>query len=140
MGGTARVVAAVRHARMLRPADADAPLAALLDELRLRLDRLEAAVKTGTRIGELQLVRYPSGGFFLPHADASLHPRERRRISVIVYLNDDFEGGETEFMGTGEVVRPAAGAVLTFAAHLPHTGRPVANGEKWVVVAWLERD
>jgi predicted 2-oxoglutarate/Fe(II)-dependent dioxygenase YbiX len=58
---------------------------------------------------------------------------------VIVYLNDDFDGGETEFVGTGEIVRPAAGSALLFPPHLPHTGRPVSGGDKWVVVAWLER-
>ena len=140
MGGEGRVVAAVRSARMLRPGDAEPPLAALLDDLRARLDRLEEAVGSGTRIGELQLVCYPAGGFFLPHVDASPDPRERRRTSVIVYLNDDFAGGETEFAGSDAIVRAAAGTALLFAPHRPHAARPVTAGEKWVVVAWLERE
>jgi hypothetical protein len=73
-------------------------------------------------------------------------PTRRSRLTFLVYLNDDFEGGATTFFlpaaGAGASgleargVRPQAGAVLCFpqgnSASLVHEGSPVTRGVKYV--------
>jgi hypothetical protein len=74
-------------------------------------------------------------------------PYDGQRIATfLIYLNDDFEGGETVFPKAGLSVRPAKGDALFFAnvdeAGAPdprslHAGLPVAAGEKWIVSQWI---
>ena len=61
---------------------------------------------------------------------------------VLIYLNDDCEGGDTEFPQLGIRHRGAAGDALIFfsadASGRPdprtvHAGRPPTAGEKWVL-------
>jgi hypothetical protein len=49
----------------------------------------------------------------------------------MVYLNDDFTGGETRF--TQGVVKPAKGMALVFVHQLFHQGDVVTSGRKYVV-------
>ena len=74
------------------------------------------------------------------HCDASItwrNPRNstwRRIISSITYLNDDYEGGETEFL-CGKVV-PVSGKTVIFPSSYmyPHRGCPVTEGVKKIMV------
>ena len=74
------------------------------------------------------------------HCDASItwrNPRNstwRRIISSITYLNDDYEGGETEFL-CGKVV-PVSGKTVIFPSSYmyPHRGCPVTKGVKKIMV------
>jgi prolyl 4-hydroxylase len=50
----------------------------------------------------------------------------------MVYLNDDFAGGDTEFMD-GPSVRPQKGAALLFLHPVLHQGAPVRSGRKYVL-------
>jgi len=92
--------------------------------------------------------RYEPGQYFYWHQDGSFqrNNRERSRMSVILYLNDDFEGGHTEFDGRykemvdealeGEVsasVAPRPGRTLVFLHPLLHQGAPVTSGRKYVL-------
>ncbi len=51
--------------------------------------------------------------------------------SPILYLNDDFEGGETDFFGFQAT--PRTGSAIAFAHERRHEGRPVYAGTKYVV-------
>ena len=45
---------------------------------------------------QLQVVRYPTGGHFRDHHDAFFHKTMHpRRATLLVHLNDDFDGGDT---------------------------------------------
>lgn len=66
----------------------------------------------------------------------------QRIITFLVYLNDDFEGGETQFPRLGLSHRGRAGDALMFVNALAdlspdkrtlHAGRPPIRGEKWIV-------
>ena len=88
----------------------------------------------------LQIQRYRAGGFFDWHNDDD---GERRCLAVIGYLNEGFEGGETEFLHQGVVVRPRTGSVLLFPPFWTHVhrGRPVLRGEKFIFTTFfLRRD
>lgn len=50
----------------------------------------------------------------------------------MIYLNDDFEGGETTFPGLW--IAPKQGTALIFMHHLYHSGREVTKGIKYVLI------
>jgi prolyl 4-hydroxylase len=67
-------------------------------------------------------------------------------FTVLVYLNDDLEGGETEFLQLGLRHRGRKGDALMFrnvdAEGQPdrrtlHAGRPPTQGEKWLLSVWI---
>jgi len=80
------------------------------------------------------------------HSDALPGVANQRRVTAITYLNDGFEGGETDFPAIGLRVRPVAGDVLLFHSILSgggadprarHAGLPVTRGVKWVATRWI---
>ncbi len=82
----------------------------------------------------LRFYRYTPGQHFRWHLDGAFmrSPRERSRWTFMVYLNDDFEGGGTDFED-GVTVRPVTGAALVFAHGLRHQGAEVTRGTKYVL-------
>jgi len=87
-------------------------------------------------MGEAEIVHYPSGGMFMPHSDAN-RVKPYRAFSVILYLNEDFDGGETQFPDSGYTCSPKTGRVLVFPSYLVHAGQTVLAGEKYVLVMWI---
>lgn len=81
-----------------------------------------------------RLYRYEPGQYFRWHHDGAFQrsPSERSELTVLVYLNDDFEGGTTDFDGGPSVV-PVAGAALVFAHGQRHQGAPPTRGRKYVL-------
>ena len=80
----------------------------------------------------LRYYRYSGGERFAPHVDLSHSTGVVRSfLTVIFYLNDDFEGGETDFFG--RAVTPKTGAAILFPHELHHEGRPVFGGVKFVL-------
>ncbi|MCB9756454.1 MAG: 2OG-Fe(II) oxygenase [Myxococcales bacterium] len=78
--------------------------------------------------------RYEPGQYFRWHTDGSYARTlaERSLLTLLVYLNDDFEGGATEFARDG-AVQPERGAALVFAHGHRHQGAPVVRGAKYVM-------
>src|SRR5215475_12672633 len=77
--------------------------------------------------------RYRPGERFAWHADAPFRRSngEVSQLSFIMYLNDDYSGGETAVMKS--VVTPKRGMALLFLHELLHEGRPVLAGTKYVM-------
>lgn len=108
-----------------------------LEQVRLEVSAM-ASRNFGFRtdeFGDEEIVRYPVGGKFMPHSDAnSLKPY--RALSIVFYLNDDYEGGRTSFPDLGYACTPRTGRVLVFPSQLLHAGEPVLAGEKHIIVLW----
>jgi prolyl 4-hydroxylase len=112
------------------------------------LNRRIAAV-TGTRPeqGEpLQLLRYRPGGEYKPHMDALPAEPNQRILTALVYLSENYEGGETSFPGAGLSYRGRTGDALIFrnvrsdgsADPLTlHAGLPVRSGTKYLGSRWI---
>lgn len=94
------------------------------------------------------ILRYTPGQSYKRHVDnllLSSRKQERdqgiptRDISIIGYLNDNFEGGETFFDRQDVKVKPQSGSILVFPAYYthPHQSLPVLTGQKYAFTSWL---
>ena len=105
---------------------------------------------------DIQVVKYEKGGFFTTHYDAcdgdeSFCKRMnghsgQRYMTFLMYLNDDFEGGETVFPNLGVSIKPKKGKALVFfntdengilIRDSLHGGNPVESGTKWICNVWV---
>jgi predicted 2-oxoglutarate/Fe(II)-dependent dioxygenase YbiX len=77
--------------------------------------------------------RYDPGQTFRWHRDGYFQRSngERSRLTFMIYLNDDFEGGETRFERA--TVRPVKGMALFFDHPMLHEGAEVKRGRKYVL-------
>ena len=100
----------------------------------------------------LQVLHYEPGQQFIPHFDyfAEHHPSaNNNRIStLIIYLNEVEEGGETNFPELNISVKPVKGSAVYFEYFYNdpklneltlHSGEPVIRGEKWVATQWMRK-
>lgn len=104
----------------------------------------------------LQVAHYEPMGKFNEHFDACIYDDKeycekmnnyagQRRSTLLIYLNDDFQGGETEFVSIGLKIKPEAGKAILFfnvdkdeniIEKSKHRGNPVVAGEKWICTKW----
>jgi hypothetical protein len=98
----------------------------------------------------LQLVHYEPGGFFTEHYDEKsnlFQSRYYRYGTLLIYLNDEFEGGETTFPRLNKVVKPEKGKAIYFKNINPitkkilwnsyHKGTTVLKGSKYIANLWI---
>ena len=79
--------------------------------------------------------RYRPGQYFAPHSDGPFvrSPLERSLLTLLVYLNEDCEGGATRFPELEREVIPARGLGLLFEHPELHEGAEVRAGIKYVL-------
>lgn len=53
--------------------------------------------------------------------------------TLVFYLNEGFEGGETEFPELGQTITPRRGSALVFQHRILHIASEVRRGEKFVL-------
>lgn len=82
----------------------------------------------------------------IPNYDEEIAQNGQRVITFLVYLNDDYQGGETEFPKLGISHKGALGEGLYFVNALAdgspdlrtvHAGRPPRHGEKWLLTQFI---
>lgn len=97
-----------------------------------------------SQLEPMQVVRYGPGDRFQPHHDAD--DTLRRRKTVLVYLNDRFDGGYTYFPMIETAIQPLTGAALIFdnidlaGELIPeslHESTPIQSGVKYVCNVWV---
>tara|TARA_B100001057_G_scaffold302964_1_gene303185 strand:- start:501 stop:1052 length:552 start_codon:yes stop_codon:yes gene_type:complete len=91
---------------------------------------------------ELRIKKYEPGSDdqFALHVDVQDHESAKRYLAFLVYLNDDFKGGETTFPYNNLTVEPKTGTVLVFPPtwQYPHIGKPVKSGSsKYIMSTYL---
>ena len=94
------------------------------------------------KITSLDILKYEVGGFYKMHTDH--HASIPRTISVIIFLNNDYEGGELNFYNplTNEIfktVKPSPGRCIMWPSNFmyPHSVSPVTKGTRYAIVSWL---
>ncbi len=83
---------------------------------------------------ESKITKYDVHDEYYWHVDCYNKKDSVRLISSITYLNDDYDGGETEFLG--KIITPKKGFTLVFPSTwmFPHKGNPVKFGVKYIYV------
>lgn len=92
------------------------------------------------------ILRYKVGGKYAEHADSEAFDREQKQfhrvadrdLSLLVYLNDDYSGGELRFNRLNYVYQPAAGDLVLFPSNntFMHQAEQVTRGTKYAIVSW----
>jgi len=83
----------------------------------------------------LRIYRYEPGQHFGLHQDQAYAGPEGSRslLTLMLYLNDDFQGGETDFPEQETRIVPKTGMALWFQHMLLHSGDRVVQGSKYVL-------
>lgn len=103
-----------------------------------------------------EVLHYSVGQTYKPHVDffhtalpafaEEVRAKGQRVKTCLVYLNEAFEGGETDFPRIGVKYRGHTGDALIFTnaeadgtgdMRTLHTGLPPASGEKWLFSQWI---
>lgn len=114
--------------------------------------RLAATAGLPPENGEMiNVLMYRPGEEYRPHYDffpveaAKADPSGQRVRTLLVYLNTDYDAGETRFLVAGMKIKGEVGDAILFhncdAAGAPdksslHAGTPVAHGQKWLLSKW----
>lgn len=128
-------------------------------DMVLALVRARISALTGLPVQgfeDTQILHYTVGETFGAHVDyldtsqpgyaADVAKRGQRVLTVLVYLNEGYEGGETTFLSLGRGFKGGKGAALAFSNVTPegeldkrttHIGSPPTRGEKWLLSQWI---
>lgn len=129
----------------LGPADQDLVIAALIR----RIGGLVGC--DHDRAEFLSILRYEGGGEYRAHFDwlpegPDIEASGQRVATALLYLNEDYSGGQTHLIFADAKVKGAIGDVLVFWNILPggapdeasrHASLPVLSGEKWLASLWF---
>lgn len=131
------------------------------NEFIARLDkRIASVMHWPAENGEgIQILNYKVGGEYKPHFDyfppndsgslPHLSKGGQRVSTLVMYLNDVEEGGETAFPDIGLVIAPKKGSAAYFEycnsqsqvdPLTLHSGMPVSAGEKWIATKWMRQN
>jgi hypothetical protein len=87
------------------------------------------------------MMRYSPGNYFNWHTDLTGGFVTQRTATMIMYLNDDFEGGATCFQHLGLKIQPKRGSALVYyytpTQPLVHCGEAVVSGTKFILNAFV---
>ena len=93
-----------------------------------------------------QMLKYTPGGFYKAHADSDNFNEAQgqwikeldRDASLLIYLNDDYEGGALRFEYFDYTLRPRAGMLVFFPSdsRYLHQALSVTAGRRFAVVSW----
>lgn len=86
----------------------------------------------------MNFIKYNKGQYFTQHAD---HGHSYIcTVSLVAYLNDDYEGGELYFNNLDIKLKPKAGDLIIFPSSylFSHTAMPIISGTKYVIATMLD--
>ncbi len=127
-------------------------------QMRLRARILASIDTTDLKPETPSVLHYAPGQQFEPHVDfldpgqpgyqMDLQQNGQRVATFLLYLNEDYQGGETDFPKIPWHYKGRKGDALLFwnvdPSGVPdrstfHAGRPPTSGEKWVFSQWLRQ-
>lgn len=83
-------------------------------------------------------IKYGPGQHFMEHHDHGFS--YNCTVSLVAYINDDYEGGELYFRLQNLKIKPQAGDLYIFPSNFmyPHQAMPVHSGLKYSIVTMLD--
>lgn len=97
---------------------------------------------SSNKINQIDLLKYSVGGKYEVHTDH--FSNTPRHLSIIINLNDDYEGGDLIFTAQNEEeikrIKLGKGSVVFFPSNFmyPHSIEPITKGTRYSIVAWLQ--
>lgn len=95
--------------------------------------------KTGLSFGWIpefyKIQKYETQAYMGPHVDSIDKTLDKSpTISIVLYLNEDYEGGNICFPEQGLDIKPKAGSMIIFPSYPPyyHDPKPVTKGTKYM--------
>ena len=91
---------------------------------------------------DFRINRYPVGGFMSKHCDNIHHSHGQQygypQVSVLLFLNEDYEGGEIIIAGDNQY-KPLKGSAIIFPSNFmfPHEVKKITSGTRWSIITWL---
>jgi len=102
---------------------------------------LKVRVKNVTMSGH----KYPVGSYAAPHSDSSEldgtpNSWQMNKYAAILYLNDDYEGGQIYFPQHNVDISPKAGSLLVFEGshEYLHGVREITSGDRFTILAFWD--
>jgi len=94
-----------------------------------------------TRANQCDYLKYDVNGHYHAHTDTFIDPevKECRKLTVLAFLNDDFEGGRLFIQNGYEKIYPPqkTGTILVFPSFMLHGVEPVTKGIRRSIVTWM---
>jgi predicted 2-oxoglutarate/Fe(II)-dependent dioxygenase YbiX len=95
-----------------------------------------------SKINQIDLLKYTSSGKYEIHTDH--YTNSPRHLSIIINLNDTYEGGDLIFTDQKEKeikrLKLGKGSIVFFPSNFmyPHGIQPITKGTRYSIVAWLQ--
>jgi len=108
-------------------------------------EQLAAFARYVFRPGSINVQGYTADQGGYPYWHCEQYPRDtqcealHRVLLWMLYLNDNFDEGETEFLWQQRKVRPQTGAMVIAPAAFTHThrGNRPRGGDKYIATSWV---
>ena len=123
-------------------------------KIRDRIEQLSGLPKENQE--SICVIHYTEGGYFSPHYDYFGHDgaetdlSNQRLYTFLLYLNDDFAGGITEFPKEEYKIIPETGRLVSWNNVLDgttdlnpnslHSSTDIISGEKWIATIWVREN
>lgn len=91
---------------------------------------------------EISISKYFTGKQMGPHTD-SYKDQDNSLITVILYLNDNYEGGDLFFPEQNLIIKPQSGSIIVFPSTFPfvHESKKIINGHKYIAsMFWVKNE
>jgi hypothetical protein len=112
------------------------------------LNRYDIRVKEGMRMGGLDLVKWEVGNSLPIHSDTEDYKRQpillggwyKSNITVIIYITNNFEGGELVFPEFDLEIKPNAGELFVYPGRYRHKVNKLLSGKRYTAIGAFEFD
>ena len=105
-----------------------------------------AVLKKSGSVGRVESAPSDQGGQYSVHADAHIWMSEEknwnqvldRDLSLLLYINSEFEGGRLIFPNCNFTIAPSRGLLVAFPSdwRYIHGAYPVTKGVRYAIVSW----
>ena len=108
----------------------DPPVSDQTEQIYHMLNGFIKAINSNYEINYFQIVKWPTGEYQDEHKDFDYHP-----YTSILYLNDDYKGGET--IVSGATIQPEKNKLIGFeGVNLTHSVNQITEGTRYTVPCW----
>lgn len=93
-----------------------------------------------TGLGPYQFTKYSVGEYYHWHTDSDSGRAKNRYCSIVIQLNDEYEGGNLEYIDTNSIktqFERGIGNLFIFFSDILHRVTSVTSGVRYSLVNWV---